>query len=146
VRSIPYEDSVRQALCFGWVDSLVKRLDDDRYARKFTPRKADSKWSASNRKRWRELKAAGRLTAAGIAASPFGKESSRPPAIPELPAYVGAALRANAKAWAFFRTLPPTERRRFVAWIHLAKRPATKERRMRESMARLAAGRKLGLK
>ena len=52
VKSIPYEDSVREALCFGWIDSLIKRLDDDRYARKFTPRQPSSKWSAISRKRW----------------------------------------------------------------------------------------------
>ena len=57
VKSIPYEDTVREALCFGWIDSLVKRLDDDRYAFKVTPRKPTSKWSDINRKRWAELKA-----------------------------------------------------------------------------------------
>src|SRR5262245_50987230 len=70
VKSILYEDSVREALCFGWVDSLIKRLDDDRYARKFTPRKPTSKWSDSNRKRWAELKAAGLLGPAGLSAAP----------------------------------------------------------------------------
>ena len=69
VKSIPYEDSVREALCFGWIDSLVKRLDDDRYARKFTPRKPTSKWSEINRKRWADLKAAGMLTSAGLTAA-----------------------------------------------------------------------------
>ncbi len=68
VASIPHEDAVREALCFGWIDSLIKRLDDDRYAVKLTPRKPTSKWSDINRKRWRELAAAGRLTAAGRAA------------------------------------------------------------------------------
>src|ERR671919_286725 len=70
VPSIPYEDLVREALCFGWIDSLVKRLDDDRYARKVTPRKPTSKWSDLNRKRWAELKKAALLTAAGLAAAP----------------------------------------------------------------------------
>src|SRR5215469_10786836 len=56
IAAIPYDDSVCEALCFGWVDSLIKRLDEDRYARKFTPRKPASKWSDSNRKRWAELK------------------------------------------------------------------------------------------
>ena len=55
VESIPYEDAVREALCFGWIDSLVKRLDEDRYLLKFTPRKPASKWSDSNRVRWAEL-------------------------------------------------------------------------------------------
>src|SRR5216117_1626279 len=69
VKSIPYEDSVREALCFGWIDSLIKRLDDDRYARKFTPRKPTSKWSDINRKHWAELKESGQLAAPGLAAA-----------------------------------------------------------------------------
>src|SRR2546429_7242869 len=62
VKSIPYEDTVREALCFGWIDSLIKRLDDDRYALKVTPRQPTSKWSDINRNRWLELKTAGLLT------------------------------------------------------------------------------------
>lgn len=145
-----YEDMVREALCFGWIDSLIKRLDDDRYARKVTPRKPTSKWSALNRKRWKELKAAGLLTPAGLAASPPRRPTDNTygpkPVIPILPGYIASAIRANANAWAFFRGLPPRERRNFVVWIHIARRPDTRERRIRESVALLAAGEKLGLK
>ena len=70
VMSIPYEDSVCEAICVGWIDSLIKRLDDDWYARKFTPRQPTSKWPEINRKRWLKLKAAGLLTAARLAAAP----------------------------------------------------------------------------
>ena len=70
VKSVPYEDTVREALCFGWIDSLIKRLDDDRYALKVTPRQPTSKWSDINRNRWLELKTAGLLTSAGLAAAP----------------------------------------------------------------------------
>src|SRR2546428_4304266 len=66
VPSIAYKDALDEALCFGWVDSLVRRLDDRRYALKFTPRRADSRWSAVNRKRYAELKAGGRLKPPGI--------------------------------------------------------------------------------
>jgi uncharacterized protein YdeI (YjbR/CyaY-like superfamily) len=59
--SIAYADARDEALCFGWVDSLVKRLDDARFAIKFTPRKANSRWSTINRKRYAALKASGRL-------------------------------------------------------------------------------------
>ena len=68
-KSIPYEDMVREALCFGWIDSLIKRLDDSRYVVKVTPRQPTSKWSNLNRKRWAELKAASLLTEAGLAAA-----------------------------------------------------------------------------
>ena len=146
VKSIPYEDAVREALCFGWIDSLVKRIDDDRYAIKITPRKPASRWSDLNRKRWLALKAAGQLTPAGLASAPTKNSYAPKPAVPVLPAYIAKAFKANAAAWSFFRELAPTYRRDFVAWIHLAKRPETRARRIRESIALLAARRKLGLK
>jgi len=146
VKSIAYEDSVLEALCFGWIDSLIKRLDDDRYARKFTPRKPTSKWSDSNRKRWSQLKAEGLLRAAGLEASPTDSAYAPRPTIPELPDYIAAALKTNAKAWAFFQQLAPTYRRPFVVWIHTAKQPESRQKRLRESIALLASGRKLGLK
>lgn len=146
VPSIDYDDSVCEALCFGWVDSLIKRLDDQRYARKFTPRKPASKWSDSNRKRWAELQAAGLLAAAGLAAAPTNHTYALRPEIPDLPESVAKALQANPKAWKFFQQLAPTYRRPFVVWIHMAKRPETREKRIRESIALLAAGKKLGLK
>ena len=146
VKSIAYDDSVREALCFGWIDSLIRRLDDDRYARKFTPRKPTSKWSDINRKRWAELKAAGLLTSVGLAAAPTENRYAPKPEIPGLPVYVAKAFKANPKAWRFFQELTPTQRRHYVVWIHMAKRPETREKRIRESIALLAAGQKLGLK
>ena len=146
VKSIPYEDTVREALCFGWIDSLVKRLDDDRYALKVTPRQRTSKWSDSNRKRWAELKAAGLLTSAGLASAPTSNAYAPRPVIPTLPAYIANALKGNSRAWEFFRKLAPTDRRDFVVWIHIAKRPETRARRIQESIALLAAGKKLGLR
>jgi uncharacterized protein YdeI (YjbR/CyaY-like superfamily) len=146
VAAVPYEDVVRQALCFGWIDSLIKRLDEDRYARKVTPRKPSSKWSAINRKRWAELNKSGELAAAGRAAAPTSNTYAAKPTIPELPSYIAKALKTNPKAWQTFQSLAPTYRRHYVVWIHIAKQPETRERRLRESIALLAAGKKLGLK
>ena len=146
VESLAYEDSVREALCFGWIDSLIKRLDDDRYARKFTPRQPASKWSDSNRKRWTELEAAGLLTEAGRAAAPTNNRYAPRPAVPDLPPSIAKALKANPQAWSFFQELAPTYRRHFAAWIHSAVRPETRQKRILESVALLAARKKLGLK
>jgi len=146
VTTIRYEDAVREALCFGWIDSLVKRLDADRFALKVTPRRPTSKWSDSNRKRWAELEAAGQLAPAGRSAAPTDRTYAPKPAIPALPAYIARALKAEPRAWQFFRELAPTDRRRFVVWVHIAKRPETREKRLRESLRLLAAGKKLGLK
>src|ERR1041385_5822948 len=105
VESMPYEDLVREALCFGWVDSLVKRLDDNRYAIKVTPRKPTSKWSDLNRKRWKELEAAGQLAPPGLAAAPTTNTYAPRPSIPELPAYIAKAFKTKPKAWEFFESL-----------------------------------------
>jgi uncharacterized protein YdeI (YjbR/CyaY-like superfamily) len=146
VKSIPLEDVEREALCFGWIDSLVKRLDADRYALKVTPRKPTSRWSALNRQRWTELKAAGLLAAAGLAAAPTDNTYVPKAQIPELPGHIAKAIRQNSKAWEFFQELPRGCRRDFVAWIHTAKRPETRERRIQESIGLLAKGERLGLK
>lgn len=146
LESMPYEELVREALCFGWIDSLVKRLDDDRFAIKVTPRKPASRWSDINRKRWNELEATGLLAAPGLAAAPTGKSYAPRAPIPELPAYIARAFKTNAAAWQHFQSLAPTYRRDFVVWIHTAKRPETRNRRIRESIELLSAGRKLGLK
>lgn len=146
IKSMSYEDVVREALCFGWIDSLIKRLDDDRYAIKVTPRKPTSKWSPLNRTRWKELKETGRLAPPGLAAAPTGNTYGPRPKIPLLPAYIAKAIKANPRAWQHFQALPPRARRDFVVWIHLAKRPETRQRRIRESLELLSAGKKLGLK
>lgn len=146
VKSMAVEDVNREALCFGWIDSLIKRIDGDRYAIKATPRKPTSKWSDVNRRRWKELEAAGLLAPAGVVAAPTENRYAERPAIPELPSYIATAIRSNGGAWKFFQALPPRERRNFVVWIHTAKRPETRARRIDESTRLLAAGKKLGLR
>jgi uncharacterized protein YdeI (YjbR/CyaY-like superfamily) len=148
--SIAYQDARDEALCFGWVDSLVKRLDDRRYAQKFTPRRADSRWSAVNRKRYAELKAEGRLKPPGIERPPTERDyGPRPPRLPmpsQLPAYIQAALRNHPTAFRHFKALAPSQRRRYLAWIESAKREETKLRRLNEAIRLLASGKELGLK
>ena len=150
VASIAYEDARDEALCFGWVDSLVKRLDDRRYALKFTPRRADSRWSAVNRRRYAELKASGRLKPPGIERPPTDRGyGPRPPRLPmpsELPAYIRTELRNHPRALRHFEALPLPQRRRYFAWIETAKRGDTKRRRLKEAIRLLTDGKVLGLK
>src|SRR5438309_8685869 len=87
-KSISYDDAVEEALCFGWIDSIVKRLDDDRYARKFTPRKPDSKWSTINRRRYADMKARGLLEAPGMARQPGARSGDAPRPAAVLPKYI----------------------------------------------------------
>jgi len=146
-KSVSHGEALDEALCYGWIDSLVRRLDDDRYAIKFTPRKADSRWSAINRQRYAELKAAGLLAAPGIARPPTNKssEASRA-ALGAIPPFVEREIKANSKAWAFFQQLAPSHRRHYLGWIAIAKREETQRKRLREAIALLAAKQKLGLK
>ena len=150
VVAIAYQDALDEALCFGWVDSLVKRLDDRRYARKFTPRRADSRWSTTNRRRYAALKASGRLKPSGIKRAPTDRGYGPPPPrfkMPsKLPAYIETALRKRPAALRYFEVLAPSHRRRYVGWIESAKREETKARRLTEAIRLLAAGRELGLK
>ena len=143
-----YEDSIEEALCFGWVDSLVRRLDDARFARKFTPRKPDSAWSPSNRRRYASLEKRGLLEEAGRANAPGAKVAIPPPrrAWTTVPKYMEQALKANGAAWRNFEQLAPGYRRKYIGWVDSAKREETKQRRLREAVTLLAKGEKLGLK
>ena len=146
--SIDYEDSIQEALCFGWVDSLVRRLDDDRFARKFTPRRPGSAWSLINRRRYASLQKRGLLQEAGRANAPGAKVAVAPSRRPwaTVPRYMERALKADGAAWRRFEQLAPSYRRKYVGWVDSAKREETKQRRLREAVALLAKGRKLGLK
>ena len=144
--SIEYEDSVEEALCFGWVDSLIRRLDDDRYARKFTPRKPDSFWSDSNRERYAKVEALGLLAPAGRERAPTGNRyPRRPKRSSAVPAYIEKAFKVDPRAWATFERLTPRERVLYVGWIENAKREETKARRIEKCFRQLVAGKKLGL-
>src|SRR6266850_7028175 len=125
VASIDYKDALDEALCFGWVDSLVKRLDDRRYARKFTPRRPDSRWSTINRKRYAALKASGRLMPAGINRAPtdrtYGPRLQRFEMPSKIPAYIQRALKKHPAALRHFDALTSSHRRRYLGWIESAK-------------------------
>jgi uncharacterized protein YdeI (YjbR/CyaY-like superfamily) len=148
---LEYDDAVEEALCFGWIDSIIRRLDDGRYARKFTPRNPGSNWSDLNTARAKKMIAAGRMTPAGSALIDPGKLRRRP-AKPKAtadgnpPAYFIAALDSDPKARAFFSGLAPSFRRLYVRWVDNAKREETRQRRLAEAIAILRAGRKLGMK
>lgn len=145
--SIAYEDAVNEALCYGWIDSLIKRIDDARYARKFTPRKPDSRWSTANRRRYAQLRASGRLTPAGLKLQPTGRREDAPRrSFRQVPRYMQDALSKNPAASKYFETLAPSYRRLYIGWIDSAKREATKQKRLQEAIGLLAAGKRLGLK
>jgi uncharacterized protein YdeI (YjbR/CyaY-like superfamily) len=146
--TLEYSDALDEALCYGWVDSLVKRLDENRYTRRFTPRRAGSRWSQLNRKRYARLAAEGRLAPPGVARAPTDRGYDRRPRARRLrlPRYIETALRKDEKVWRLFQDLAPSYRRLYVGWIDSAKRDETRARRLEFAIGELAAGKKLGLK
>jgi uncharacterized protein YdeI (YjbR/CyaY-like superfamily) len=142
---IAYDDAVEEAICFGWIDSIVKRVDDEKYAQKFTPRRDASRWSALNRRRLRKLMREGRMTEAGLAKvdSVTAREVASPRATADdvdVPRFVKQALMANPKAWRNLQSLSPSRRRAYVRLITDARKEETRTRRVREAIALLEQG------
>jgi uncharacterized protein YdeI (YjbR/CyaY-like superfamily) len=105
---ISYDHAVEEALCFGWIDSIVKRIDDESFAQKFTPRRDGSNWSALNKRRVRALIRDGRMTAAGLSKVDVAKLGKEPETksgevSADIPRVMQQALMANRQAWTNFR-------------------------------------------
>ena len=98
VTSIKYDDAVEEALCFGWIDSIIRRLDDARDTRKFTPRKADSKWSTVNRRRYASLESRALLAPPGLKRPPTSRSGDAPKlSVSTVPSYITKTLRTVAE-------------------------------------------------
>ena len=146
---LTWPESVDQALCFGWIDGVRRSLGDDALVLRFTPRKATSTWSARNVKRFGELREAGHVFAAGLAA--FERRREDRTAIyayeqkeeAKLPDDYEARFRANAAAWEYFSARPPWYRRTATHWVVRAKKEETRERRLATLIEDSAAGRRL---
>lgn len=151
IERIAYDDAVEEALCFGWIDSTVRRLDDQRFCQKFVPRRDRSNWSALNRARGEKLIASGEMTAAGLAKIEAARASGAwdkaledrvdRPVPPELK----KTLAKDAKAAAAFRRWSPTQRKYLVNWVAGAKKAETRERRAAKAVQMLREGKKWGM-
>jgi uncharacterized protein YdeI (YjbR/CyaY-like superfamily) len=143
--SLTWPESVDQALCFGWIDGLRKSIDEERYMIRFTPRKDASIWSAVNIKRVAELTKLGLMHSAGLA-----KFKKRDPQKAELysferknatlPREFQKEFEANAKAWKFFQSMPPSYRTPATWWVMSAKKEETRARRLALLIADSQAG------
>ena len=133
--SMTWPESVDQALCFGWIDGVRKRIDDESYTIRFTPRKARSIWSAVNIRRANELKELGLMQPAGLRAFEQRSEErsarySYENAPAGLPAEFERKFRAQKNAWKYFSEQPPGYRRVAIYWVMSAKKEETRERRL----------------
>jgi len=152
-RSLPYSDAVEEALCFGWIDSIIKRFDDERYIQKFTPRKEKSTWSSLNVRRVRDMIKEGRMTDRGLVLFKYAEENGLLPEPAQklkkdlvIPGFVTNALSENKKAEKHFKTLAPSYKRLYIRWIMNAKREETQIKRVQEMIGLLNEGKKPGLK
>ena len=150
--SITWPESVDEALCFGWIDGVRRRIDEESYSIRFTPRRARSIWSNVNTKRFAELTKQGRVQPAGLAA--FEKRDAKRSGVysyeqrekaQKLDAVYAAKLEANRKAWAFLQAQPPGYQRMASLFVMSAKREETRLKRLAVLIAESAAGRRIGL-
>jgi uncharacterized protein YdeI (YjbR/CyaY-like superfamily) len=145
---ISYKEAVDEALCFGWIDGVKKRVDAGSYTHRFTPRTAKSYWSAVNTARMNELITLGLAAAAGQAAFERRdrEKTKRYSFEREAAAFDGAAARAfkgNADAWKFFRAQPPGYQKLMTFWVMSAKLPETRLRRLDRLMKTSSEGKRV---
>ena len=145
--AMTYPQAVEEALCYGWIDGITYRIDDEVTATRFTPRRPTSSWSAVNIAKIAELKKAGRMHAAGMRA--FETRDRRKDAVysyerpaMELEQEMLDQLRSDERAWAHWQAEAPSFRRTASYWIMSAKRPETRERRFAELLDVSRAGRR----
>ena len=138
-----YDEQVEEALCFGWIDSRPQRIDDERAALLFTPRKPKSVWAATNKARVERLIAQERMQPAGLAAIEVAKQNGSWHALTDVDAMIEpddlvAALAREPAARRHWDAFPPGERKRLLYWITSAKRPETRAKRVEETVTQAA--------
>ena len=147
---LTYAEAVDEALCFGWIDGIKKRLDEVSYTHRLTPRRPRSIWNLVNIKHAERLAAAGRMMPAGARAF-AARESARSGVYSfertaqELDAALEKTFRADRAAWKFWLAQPPGYRKNCIHWIMSAKQAATRERRLAQLIADSATGERLGM-
>ena len=148
-RGIGYREALDEALCFGWIDGVTRRFDEDSFLQRFTPRRTGSRWSEINVKRFGELKAADRVHASGQAAFDRWDGKKAPYSFQSAPQTLDPAFlrefRAAKKAWAYYEGLPPGYRRLMIFWIMSAKREATRASRFAKLLSHCKKGRRIPL-
>ena len=133
-RGVTYREALDEALCFGWIDGVRRAFDDDSFTQRFSPRRAGSKWSQVNRRRMRELQAAGLVAAPGLAAWRAASKKATGYSFESKPVALAkgyrAQLAANGKAHSYYQQQAPWYRRVTTHWIMSAKQEETRQRRL----------------
>ncbi len=138
--SVPYNDAVEEALCFGWIDSTRKKIDEERYAQRFTPRRSGSGYSQTNKERMARLLKSGMVIESVRASLPDAR-----PEHYDIPPDILSALQANEDAWEFFRTTSPAYQRIRIAYVdHARSAPAEFEKRLMNLIDKSSRGKQFG--
>ena len=147
--TMTWSEAVDQALCFGWIDSIARRMDETSRVQRFTPRKPKSNWSVVNINKVKELKAQGLMTPAGLAAfarreeARSGVYSYENRHLAKLDRDREATFKTHSAAWAFFGKQPPSYRQTAIYWVMNAKREETRSKRLAKLIDLSASGRRL---
>ena len=147
--SLTWQESVAEALCFGWIDGIRKKVDDERYANRFTPRKAGSNWSAVNVATMERLIAEGRVHPAGLrawearTAARTGTYSYEQRDQARLAPAEERQFRKHRAAWKYWESCPPGYRKLMLSWIVSAKRPETRAKRLAKLVEHCAEERRM---
>jgi uncharacterized protein YdeI (YjbR/CyaY-like superfamily) len=146
--SMTWSESVDEALCFGWIDSVRKSIDDKRYTIRFTPRKPTSIWSAVNIKKMEDLTGKGLVQPAGLAAYEKKKENrskiyTYEKAPVKLDSNYERSFKANKNAWIFFQSQAPSYQRVIINWIMSAKQQVTQLSRLKKAIDSSQSGKRL---
>ena len=148
---IPYNDAVEEALCFGWIDSTVKRVDEETYVQKFTPRKSRSLWSVLNKERAEKMIQTGLMTPTGLEKIKEAKKNGRweeaytSKMKVEIPVDLSKALKSDQKANRNFMNFANSYQNLYINWINDAKKVETRQRRIKEVIKRASKNQKPGM-
>ncbi|MBI5649858.1 MAG: YdeI/OmpD-associated family protein [Chloroflexi bacterium] len=149
--TVSYDEAVEEALCFGWIDGIVKGIDDEKYALRFCPRRKGAIWSETNKARVAKMIAQKRMTPVGLAKVEEAKangewdKASQREDTTNIPPDLKRALASDKIARQNFENLAPSHKRQFIYWITEAKRDATRQRRIEETVRMVKENRKLGI-
>lgn len=148
---LTYDEAVEEALCFGWIDGILKRIDDEKHMNRFCPRRKNSVWSERNKERVRRMIEAGRMTEAGLTKIHEAQENGQWDKAAEredvtvVPAELTEALAKDEQARLNFETLVPCYRRQFIYWVSTAKRDETRRKRVAEAVRMIRQNKRLGM-
>jgi uncharacterized protein YdeI (YjbR/CyaY-like superfamily) len=149
--SVTHAEAVEEALCFGWIDSRVNRLDDERYMQRYTPRNPKSVWSKINKDAAERMIKAGKMTPAGLEKINEAKKDGRWAKAytsrkrMRMPRDMKAALMRNKKAWTNFNNFAKSYQNMYIGWVDSAKRYETRKKRIKEVVKRSALNKKSGI-